>query len=803
MSRKDTDIVARRVGISWRDHRWPAGKRRATAEPAKRFRSVLTMCLTVLFCAASPGQEASPDAADVQIKHVTLGFDGRYKVGRWSPVRVDVVSSRECDVVAVLEAPDAEGNMTELPSVSQHLGTQTSATLRSRFLTGRTDGVIRVRIEDRDGVLLDARTIPMSDQHASESGMPATSPLGLDSRLIVTLGRPAGFASLDNSGLTVGAKPQNREENPGPFLVIDAGDSADLPRDSFGYEAVDSLIIAGDYEIDSSQSTAIRDWVRRGGHLVLALGTGVTSYLAGPLSHWIDDSVSVASETMLLRDVELNDLESYSRQSVRVPVRGRSTVAAKLHPHDGRVRASAFNGPLLVESAYGFGRLTVLALDLNRAPLADWEALPALCERLVSPASRSEAGERTQEQQGRLSHTGVTDIATQLHASLESFPDVQRFSTWSVMGLMTVYLLLIGPLDYYVVHRVFGRPQLTWITFPLLVTAGACAAVTMARSSNGDQLRRNQADLVDIDASGTGLLHARSWMTAFSSETGRYRIESQPAGNSWSNGAADGTLTSVLTWRGIPEDSFGGMYRQGGFALTRNQYEFSTGAATIHNLPFRIWSTQNLFASWSIDSVELAVSNLTNPSPGLLAGSLSHRLPVAIQDWVLAYDTRVYWPRTTQQASPVFRIEPGQVLSPSDPNVTQRRDLRSFLTGTRSKRSKEKQVHLQRIINEQTAYDPLSRDTQYIVRMLTLHMAAGGRQYTGLDNNLLRELDLSLLLQLDRAVLLGQVDMAAGDLRLNNEAVENGRHQTFVRIVLPVKRTGTAPRELPRYESPE
>ena len=40
------------------------------------------------------------------------------------------------------------------------------------------------------------------------------------------------------------------------------------------------------------------------------------------------------------------------------------------------------------------------------------------------------------------------------------------------MGLMVALLLVIGPIDYLLVHKLFNRPELTWITFPLIRRGG-------------------------------------------------------------------------------------------------------------------------------------------------------------------------------------------------------------------------------------------------------------------------------------------------------------------------------------------
>ncbi len=94
-------------------------------------------------------------------------------------------------------------------------------------------------------------------------------------------------------------------------------------------------------------------------------------------------------------------------------------------------------------------------------------------------------------------------MATQLDATQDEFPSVTRVTTWPVMGLLVAFLLVIGPFDYLLVHKLFKRPELTWVTFPLFVVAAAVSAVLWGTWAKGDRLLSNQLDIVDIDtASG-------------------------------------------------------------------------------------------------------------------------------------------------------------------------------------------------------------------------------------------------------------------------------------------------------------
>ena len=82
---------------------------------------------------------------------------------------------------------------------------------------------------------------------------------------------------------------------------------------------------------------------------------------------------------------------------------------------------------------------------------------------------------------------------------MDQFREVPPVPFAIVAGLVVIYILLIGPIDYLIVKKWFKRMELTWITFPIWVVLFSVGAYVLAYWLKGDQLRVNQAELVDID----------------------------------------------------------------------------------------------------------------------------------------------------------------------------------------------------------------------------------------------------------------------------------------------------------------
>lgn len=711
--------------------------------------------------------------AAVAIEDVRVGFDGYYKVGSWTPLQATVTTDAATAVQLVVEVPDPDGNPTRIPTVPIELSSGTNE-LQTLFIAGRLASDVTVLLMS-EGRTLDSRTLrPSADPES-----PLKSALRQSAVLLAVMGDPAGF-------------DRAREQTSGGLLAINLS-AEELPTKRSAYDSLDAVVVAGDYALEADRSAALQSWVRGGGHLVLAVGRDVEQYRASPIAEWVPVPVTGPAQ---LRD--LSALESLSGRSVRILFGGR-VPGVQLDKTEGQILAESRETPLLVRVPYGLGTVTFFALDINRPPLASWQPLEELLQRLIV----REGGGRTAAQQGsqrtRLTHSGISDFATQLNAVQEHFPDVRRFSVWGVMGLMLVYLLVIGPVDYLLVHRVLRKPHYTWITFPAMAIAGVLLAAWGARVINGSELKLNQLDIIDVDAA-SGEMRSLTWANIYSPETRRYGVAIEPSSAGWveaGSSASSGARgeSGRIRWSGVPEDTFGGMYRPGGLEFGRPIYHFGHDAARLEGVPVPLWSTKGLHGHWSLEAEGLVESDLEATGMGRLTGTFTHHLPAPLEDWMLAFGNRVYLPLRGSGRTEATSLRPHQVMSPG---TVYQRELKGFLTRTKAITVQRTDRAAPDILVEQERYDPLSLDATHLLRMLTFHEVTGGRAYTGLENEYLEFLDLSDRLGLGRAVLFGRMQAPAARVELDGKVIEPSQHETFVRILLPVRQTGNIRAKLPK-----
>ena len=168
-----------------------------------------------------------------------------------------------------------------------------------------------------------------------------------------------------------------------------------------------------------------------------------------------------------------------------------------------------------------------------------------------------------------------------------------RFALVAV--LVVGYILLIGPGDYYLVNKVFKRPEITWISFPLTVIGVSAAAYWYANWQKGDELRVNQVEFVDVDAT-TGFTRGTVWTHFFTPQVAEFDLSLQPA--FLKEQLAENERTAA--WLGQPGYGLGGMQAGSGqTGLFDHGYTFDTALDKMLGVPVQLWSTKTITSRWS------------------------------------------------------------------------------------------------------------------------------------------------------------------------------------------------------------
>ena len=555
-----------------------------------------------------------------------------------------------------------------------------------------------------------------------------------------------------------------------------------LPDHWLGYGGVDAIVVSvGDWDLEAEGNArrwqALARWTQLGGTLVLATASRADSLTA---SGSAGSALVPGRLAGVTRQRQTTGIEQFAEATHRLDQTSTSAVAFSVPMavlHDPRGVVEVYEGfgagrlPAVVRQGIGLGRVIYVAFDLDQEPFRQWFDRPRLIARLLDFAlgqQEAPAALRAADAE-RIGTQGVSDLIGQLRIGLDQFRAV-RFVPFSLTaGLITVYILLVGPLDYWWLKR-RQRLQWTWLTFPLTVLAftGLAAGLTWAWKGHAFQI--NQAEIVDIDLE-TGWVRGTSWAQVFSPRTARLAVDLavQPP---WVMASQP---QRVVTWEGLPGDGFGGLdsgFQPSAFSQpyqVRGQLRGPDEAQlALCGFPVAVWSSRSFSGCWWTQAaLGEADAELVEGPESQLEGTF--RLPLAcdLSQAYLLFDRWAYALGTVQATERVSLAEHSAL------------DLRSWLTQRRVVNGR----------NVTTPWERQSTDVPRILQLIMFYEAANGRNYTQLLHDYQRSLDLSDQLRLRRALLVGRAADATTEIVLQGQAVaaEHRSSWTYYRLLFPVQ----------------
>jgi hypothetical protein len=476
--------------------------------------------------------------------------------------------------------------------------------------------------------------------------------------------------------LTLGGRPANLvkqegdKKGPEHFAYID--DISHMPDRWFGYQAADVVILStgseafvGSLKNDPSapeRRQALAEWVRRGGRLIVSVGAN--RQVAADV---LDQMPLPGADKMPLIDCALEGPEWVCPQAsnlsrwlapdghVKAP---ENMPFTRLRPGEGVVvlasessteRDKTVERPVVVEASCGLGRVWLTAFDLDQGPFAarEWtDGQKAFWTKVASELAPRPAAAPAA---AGLGTNAPPQLLDDMQRSLEDFQNVPVVNFGWVALFILVYIVIVGPIDYILLTRVFKRPELTWITFPVIVLSISVLVYVVAYSLKGDDLRINKIDLVEYDLGAPQQTYGTSWFTLFSPTIQNYTVGLEPAAPGWALAPAADATAHAVTVSSL--DNPDQAEKAGTTALFRKPYRYAEDASGLERVPIPVWSTRSFEASWraAVDPAKPPVGPdpdepirpAVNPQD-LLIGRIKNNLPAALQSVTIFYRGQAY-----------------------------------------------------------------------------------------------------------------------------------------------------------------
>lgn len=749
------------------------------------FMNLVRLLLVLTFAFVTRPLRASDEV--VRITSVKVGLDNAAKVGVTTLVQVGVEAITDVTGELSIVTPDPRGNPVRI-ATTVALKAGQSDVLPFSIAVGRLESTLAVEFHQAEQ-LLARRKLSCSEA---------------DGDADFRISRHAQPYWLVVGPLSAGTTAATRESEAAVTPGLNAlrqvhrtalSSGSLMPSAMNALSAYDTVFLAGEFGLSDDSATTLERWVKNGGHLVALIGTRTSELQQSPLARWLP------GDGRSLKAARLTDLSPLVFASqTEFPMPPANRVEGTLFNYsDGENIVRTFDGELVMRFAHGFGRVTLVGIDFDKRPLMNWRGLDGLVAALADLGQQENKAANDTE---RLSRTGISELQTQLHTALATFPETAEQSVPSMLGMVLLFLLLIGPLDYVIVHKWLKRPELTWVSFPGVVLLAVLAATVTAGSSRGEKVATNQLDFLDYD-SLSGHLHHTSFATVYSPENRRYSIN---LSRDERLQLGPNTPQTGMMWLANPEPNFGGMYRVGGFEVGKPEYELSWELSHVRNAPISAGSTRSWRGEFETQLAEpLIEARLERQGVGQFTAEsyISHRFAEPIDQWIIAFAGRVYYHSVRDAGvATSTAIAPGQRVVLAGAGSVRNTELRSFLTGATylSRKKKTNTGSEEEHFHTITKYDPTNEDLVEIARMISLHRAAGASEYTSLTNTALRQLEVTDLTALDRAVFIGLLETPASRILIDDQEPAEARRTVIVRCLIPVTEPREANDSLPKFK---
>jgi hypothetical protein len=730
---------------------------------------------------AGPSRAAAPV---VEVQNVRVGFGARnlYKVGAWTPVWVQLKAGTQGFKGHMdLLVPDDDG----IPVASRQpidIGPNESPRLIAYGRPGGQDTEFNIRLLDVGG-----RVVVNAPQVMTMPAPPL--PILPEERLILTMGQPMGVDQVANLPGAIATRRWNGTAG-AEFTVerIDAM-AGQLPGRWYGFDAAEAVVIDTNdrnalQSLEGLRGQALVEWVRRGGHLVVAVGENwqaVRDSVIGP--------ILPARPNGQERVTSLDAIDTFADSNKPLTPPGTPPVlVTRLEGSEERgwkPLSQVGNLPLVIRGAEGFGRVTLIGLGVDQKLFADWPDRGLFWARAIDlKVDRPEQKSGAQIGGGgtRFIQSGVSDLSSRLRIGLEQFPGVKLIPFGWVAFFIFLYILMIGPGDYFLLRKVFKRMELTWVTFPTTVVAVSLLAYFAAYRLKGNDLLVNKVDVVDVDQP-SGLVRGRTLVSLFSPQNHDYGIgfvpvppnldhAEPPLGKPTESGEPPrppaGTEV-VTSWFSVPEPQFGGMggsSRRFSFAGGGYSYQPVNGAERLEGVRVPIWSTKTITARWFGPGSPMVDAELRSVSSDRLAGIVVNRQNFPLKDALLAFGKQVYT---------LGDLAPGQTVRVELSNDRN-------LSGLLKDRSKT-------YLSDEPWDRNVKIDRANLLLALMFHESESTRGVDEpLSNSALDDLDLTGQLAIERPMLVARIDRPGSQLVLRNPPAPPKIDQTTVlRIILPLQ----------------
>ena len=449
----------------------------------------LFVVLVGTFFFTSPSAALAQEPLPISVE-VEVGFDGKARIGNWTPVAVQIENQGRDFAGEVHVLGMRDQSVRYVADIVLPRNSRKRLILYVPYLTATPRLYVELVSGGKVVASLETRV----------------NLVGETDLFVGVVGQRTGAWNLLT---TLDLPGKSREVVVAPIFP------GSFPKRTEGLEAFD-VIVLGDADVQALSSEmldTLEGWVAGGGTLVLPGGTQEGANLRD-----LPEQLMPVVTAGLAELENTSSLDRLGQEPFPATFPLRVSVSRTV---SGRVLAQEGQVPLAVLSRYGQGGSLFLAFDPAAQPLAGWAGTPQMLRELLfqslSPSLILSDQAQRGAPRGAMFRGGYSS-----YNAVANLPALELPSINLLLGLIAGYIVLAGPVNYVVLRRL-RRPGLMWVTIPVLVLLFSGSAYFLAVRAKGTDVQGSTVSVIQ-ESDDTSWAQVRRMVVVVAPGQGDYRI---------------------------------------------------------------------------------------------------------------------------------------------------------------------------------------------------------------------------------------------------------------------------------------
>ena len=438
-------------------------------------RNISLIFLILVFCLGLLSTSYAEEKFEIDID---IGFDGYIKPDELTPVRIEVKNNfKDIEGKIELLVHDKRNQKDFYTSYSKKINIAKGSTkiINMESIFYRNDWLY-VRIVDKNNNVIFKKMVKHLKMNRPDGMF-----MGIFSENVDSL---RYLSKVQNNNFSSGSRKS--------FFEIAELDET-FPENHKTLKIFQAIVINNfdSEKLNKKQQQALKEWIEAGGLLLVGTGPNHQNTLKG------------------LEDI--NFLEVQGTKEINVDKFGNETPLKLIDAtlKDGQEIFIEGNKELkLYHKKLGKGHVIITGFDMGLSPFANWDGKDTFINEVINRYLNNNTSNYDINKNAMMQSHWFDNIVSYLPYNL--LPSVS-----SILIILVLFILLVGPINYFILKRIDKR-ELLWLTIPIIVVIFSASIYVLGFKTRLREPIANNVSIINIDdETGTAAVLTKSGIMGF------------------------------------------------------------------------------------------------------------------------------------------------------------------------------------------------------------------------------------------------------------------------------------------------